>query len=67
MLSAACTVKTLESLSLSPSLLPGGVTVSDHAGYEKPDRQIFEAAVRAAGVTLAEGEEVIMVGDELEA
>jgi FMN phosphatase YigB (HAD superfamily) len=68
-------VKTLHSLEILPDLLTAGTTISQYAGFEKPDRRIFEVACQAAGVQLrtgevgntGEGSGVLMVGDELDA
>jgi FMN phosphatase YigB (HAD superfamily) len=68
-------VKTLHSLEILPDLLTAGTTISQYAGFEKPDRRIFEVACQAAGIPLGpgsgenmgEGSGVLMVGDELDA
>lgn len=70
------TVKTLDALEVTP-LLTHGTTISQLAGYEKPDPRIFEQACRKAGIEPAlESTEdddgtrcpgVLMIGDELEA
>jgi FMN phosphatase YigB (HAD superfamily) len=68
-------VKTLHSLGILPDLLTAGTTISQYAGFEKPDRRIFEVACETAGVRLRTGEDgnmgdesgVLMVGDELDA
>ena len=64
-------MRTLDALDITP-LLTGGTTISQLAGFEKPDRRIFEQACRQAGIEPSEDAEyryegVLMIGDELEA
>jgi FMN phosphatase YigB (HAD superfamily) len=64
-------VKTLDALEITP-LLTHGTTISQLAGYEKPDARIYEQACLQAGITPETDERsrypgVLMVGDELEA
>lgn len=42
-------MKTLDALGITP-LLSHGTSISQIAGYEKPDSRIFEAACHAAGI-----------------
>ncbi|KAJ9091089.1 hypothetical protein QFC19_009263 [Naganishia cerealis] len=58
-------LKTLGALGITP-LLTHGTTISQVAGYEKPDPRIFQTACRSAGIERCE-EGVLMVGDEVEA
>jgi FMN phosphatase YigB (HAD superfamily) len=65
------TVKTLDALEITP-LLTAGTTISQLAGFEKPDPRIFEAACRKAEIEPLEDADrrydgVLMIGDELEA
>lgn len=71
MLADSGTVKTLDALEITP-LLTARTTISQLAGFEKPDPRIFEAACRKAGIEPSEDAErryegVLMIGDELEA
>jgi FMN phosphatase YigB (HAD superfamily) len=67
-------VKTLDALDITP-LLTAGTTISQLAGYEKPDPRIYDQACLKAGIIADPSATergprypgVLMVGDELEA